>query len=148
MRGCIRLLWSFLKTLSMGLPISWWVIYKAPVHTWVFDQKCHDFHAPPSLFTQSRLEWLFFCFPNEKSPQREMFCQCGRGETKNSRSIKIDKFKNCFEQWRKCLDRCILHQMGRALWRGLKVKHVRINTQFFINKFCCFGVPPLYIIVK
>ena len=23
------------------------------------------------------------------------------------KGIKIDKFKNCFEQWKKCLDRCI-----------------------------------------
>ena len=23
------------------------------------------------------------------------------------KGIKTDKFKNCFEQWKKCLDRCI-----------------------------------------
>ena len=23
------------------------------------------------------------------------------------KGIKIDKFKNCFEQWKNCLDRCI-----------------------------------------
>ena len=23
------------------------------------------------------------------------------------KGIKIDKFKNCFEQWKSCLDRCI-----------------------------------------
>ena len=23
------------------------------------------------------------------------------------KDIKIDKFKNCFEQWKQCLDRCI-----------------------------------------
>ena len=33
-----------------------------------------------------------------------MFYQRGRGETKNGR---IDEFKNCFEQWKKRLDRHI-----------------------------------------
>ena len=23
------------------------------------------------------------------------------------KDMKIDKFKNCFEQWKQCLDRCI-----------------------------------------
>ena len=30
----------------------------------------------------------------------------------------------------------------RVLWRWVKLKHVRINTQFFINKFWDFGGPP------
>ena len=30
----------------------------------------------------------FFVSPDEKSPQMETFCQCGRSETKNSRSTK------------------------------------------------------------
>ena len=72
--------------------VHWWVIYECtcPHHAEylaVFDQKQHVPRAPPSLFTQSHPEWLF-CFPNEKSPQREMFCWCGKGETKNSRSTK------------------------------------------------------------
>ena len=29
-----------------------------------------------------------FVFPDEKSPQREVFCQCERSETKNGRSTK------------------------------------------------------------
>ena len=39
-----------------------------------------------------------------------MFCLCGRGETKMVealKDIKIDEFKNCFEQWKKYLYRCI-----------------------------------------
>ena len=39
-----------------------------------------------------------------------MFYQCGRGKTKTAealKGIKIDKFKNCFEQCKNCLDRYI-----------------------------------------
>ena len=32
----------------------------------------------------------------------------------------------------------------RVLWRWLKFKHIRINTQFFTNKFQFFGGPPSY----
>ena len=31
---------------------------------------------------------MFFVPLDEKSPQREIFCQCGKTETKNSRSTK------------------------------------------------------------
>ena len=31
------------------------------------------------------------------------------------KGIKIVEFKNCFEQWKKCLDRCVLHQMESTL---------------------------------
>ena len=31
---------------------------------------------------------FFFVFPGEKSPQREMFCQCGKGQIKSGRSTK------------------------------------------------------------
>ena len=46
---------------------------------------------------------------DEKSPQRERFCQCGKGKTKTAGALKgiRIKFKNCFEQWKKYLDRCI-----------------------------------------
>ena len=49
----------------MHLPISWWVIYECtrPHHaecSAVFDQNQHGPHVPPSLFTQSHPEWLFF----------------------------------------------------------------------------------------
>ena len=54
----------------------------------VFDQKQHNPHAPPSLFTQSRPDQLFFVSLDEESPQRETICQCGRGETKNGVSTK------------------------------------------------------------
>ena len=89
---------------------------------------------------------FFFVSLDEKSPQRKTFCLCGRAETKKMaetlKGIKIDVFKNGFEQWEKVLQ-SVLHQMKSTLW--LKFKHVRINTQLFINKFWVFWVPPLYI---
>ena len=39
-----------------------------------------------------------------------MFYLCGRHETKMAEAlqgIKIDELKNCFEQWKKGLDRCM-----------------------------------------
>ena len=82
----------FWKTLH-AFAISWWVIYEhicphCAECSAVFVQKWHDTRAPPSLFTPFYPEWLFFVSLVEKSPQRETFCQCGRGETKNSRSTK------------------------------------------------------------
>ena len=81
----------FLKIPSTCLPISWLVLYECtcPPHTEgaaAFDHKWHDPHAASSLFTRSCPKWLLFVSPDEKSPQREMFCQCGRGEQKNGRS--------------------------------------------------------------
>ena len=75
----------------------------------VFDQKQHDPYAPPSLFTQFYIKWLFLFPWMKKSPQREMFHWCRRGETKNGRSTKQHQnqwVQNCFEQWDKSLDRC------------------------------------------
>ena len=66
-------------------------------------------HPPYSPNLALRGFFLFVSL-DEKSPQREMFCQCGRGETKTAESlkgIKIDEFKNCFEQWKQHLNRCI-----------------------------------------
>ena len=39
-----------------------------------------------------------------------MFCWCEEVKQKPAeavKGIKIDEFKNCFLQWKKCLDRCI-----------------------------------------
>ena len=80
----------FLKTLSTWLPMSWWVSYERTCPycaecSAVFDQKWHNPQAPPSLFTRSLPEWLFVSL-DEESPQREMFCLCKRGKTKNGRN--------------------------------------------------------------
>ena len=145
MRGCVWLQWILFWRLFRRVCLfhdGWF--RSAPAHTTlsvqqaVFDPKRHDPHAPPSLLIPSCQEWLFFAFPGEKSPQRETFSWCGRGETKNSR--KINKFRNCFDSGKKCLDKYITSNGEYLLWRGLKFKHIIINTQFFINQF--FWVPP------
>ena len=149
MRGCVQLQWIFWKTLTTHLPILWRVIYERTCthHTEcsaVFDQTQHDPHALPSLFTWSCPEGLFFISLCEKHPWRETFCQCGRGETKRWQKHKShqNEFKNCFEQWIKHVDRCIIK--WSVLWRGQKVTHVRIDIQFLTNAFRAFGSPLEY----
>ena len=97
----------FFKILSTYLPISWWVIYQCACPHYiecsaVFAQKQHDPNASPSLFTWSYPKWLIFCFPGwKKSSKGNILLMCKPGKTENSRStkgIKIEVFKNCFEQ--------------------------------------------------
>ena len=60
-------------------------------------------------------EWLFFCFPGGKNSSKGnvllMRSQCGRGETKNSKSIKRHQksmsSKTVLSSGKKHLDRCI-----------------------------------------
>ena len=105
----------FWKTLSRPLLISRWVIYKRTcLHCTecspVFHPKQHDPGSPHALFLPpvlpeaARSGQDFFCFLDEKSPQRKMFCSCGEVKQKTAKAlkdIKINKFKNCFEQWEK-----------------------------------------------
>ena len=91
---------------------------------------------------------FFVCFPGWKKLLKWK-CFANVEEVKQKivealKGIKINEFKNCFEQWKKMSLKvyCI---KWRVLWRWLKFKHVKINTQYFINKFCflslllCFG---------
>ena len=130
---------SFLKTQHMCPFHDGW-LPRAPAHTLLsvqqFLPKMARPQAPPSLFTQSFLPEtpgnLVSVSQDEKGPPRETFCQCGRGKTKKGRSTKRhqnQQVKNCFEQWEKCLCKCIDCIKWRVLWRWLKFKHVRINTQ-------------------
>ena len=111
-RGCVQLEWIVFED-SMYLRISWWVIYKqtwlhCPECSAVFDQK-HVAPCPTLPIHLISPQETFF--PGwKKSSQREMFCQCGRRETKNGISIKRHQnwwIQNCFVQWKKNLDRCI-----------------------------------------
>ena len=56
--------------------------------------------------------------------------------TQALKGIKINEFKNCFEQWKKMLWQvhCI---KWRVLWRWLKFKNLRIHS-IFINIFRVF----------
>ena len=61
-----------------------------------------------------------FCFvpQDEKSPQRETFCQCGRGKTKKwQKHQKASKStgSKTFEQWKKKVSIGVLHQTESTL---------------------------------
>ena len=136
---------SFMKTLSTHLPISWWVFYEhtCPHHVEcsVFDQKWHD--LVPHPISPSNV----FLFPLWKKSSGKRFADVEEviQMAEALKHIRIEEFKNCFEQWKKVLIG-VFHPMGRVLWRWLKFKHVRINTQTFINKFWVFLIPPLYVL--
>ena len=114
---CERLHWTplFLRLLNA---FAHFMMGGLPAHLlttcWVFSSFWPKMAWPPyptlpiHLFS---LPSYFFCFPGWKSPQRRMCCWCGRDEIKKIvevlKDIKMDKFKNCFEQWKKHLDRSI-----------------------------------------
>ena len=76
---------------------------------------------------------IFFCFPRWKEVlKRKCSCQCGRGETKNSKSTKRNQswqVQKLFWAVEKCLNRFIASD--GEYFEGDEYKHVRINTQFF-----------------
>ena len=138
----------FLKSLSVHLPISWWVIYNhnCPHHaecSAVFDKKMAWSPCPPlrihSILPQSTFS---FCFPGWKKSSKGNTLLMWKRWNKNSRSTK--RHQNWLIQtlfWavgKKVLIYCI---KWRVFWRWLKFKCVRINTQFLISKFCFFGSP-------
>ena len=130
----------------MHLAISWWVIYNCtcPHHaeySAVFDQKQHDPHAPYSPFTRSHPKWHSFVSPDEKSPQRETVANVEEVKRKTAEALKTSKSTSSNtvlssgkkSRYVYCIKRTVL-------WRWLKLQHVRINTQFFIE-FHFGGVP-------
>ena len=85
--------------------------------------KWHDPHAPPSLFTWFLPEWLFCLFAQVKKVLRgKHFADVEEVKQKTAealKDIKMDEFRNCFEQWKKCLNSCIA-----SVERALKVTEV------------------------
>ena len=72
-------------------------------------------HPPYS----SNLALSDFCFPQmRKVLKGKHFANTAEVKQKMAETlkrIKIDKFKNCFEQWKKCLHRCIASNGGENL---------------------------------
>ena len=67
----------------------------------VFDQKQYDPRAPHSLFNQSLPEQPFFVSLNKKVLKGKYFTDVEEVKQKTTealKGIKIDEFKNCFEQ--------------------------------------------------
>ena len=77
----------------------------------VFDQKRHGPSAPTSYSPDLTLRDFFVLFPQMKKVlKRKRFADVEEVKQKTAealKGIKIDEFKHCFEQWKKCLDRCI-----------------------------------------
>ena len=109
--------------LSVSLPISWWVIYKRSCSHYaecsagflllLFSSFWTKQNDPPTCPTLPihliLLRVTLFGFLRWKTSKGNVL-PCGKSETKNGKStegIKIDKFKNHFEQWKKSLNRCI-----------------------------------------
>ena len=112
----------------------------AHLHTlhWVFSSFWPETAWPPRPTLRIHpisLQATCFCSPDEKVLKGKHVANMEETKQKTAealKGIKIDKFKNCFKQWKKWFSRCI---KCRVLWRWLTFKHVRTNTQFFINKF-------------
>ena len=61
------------------------------------------------------------------------------------KGIKIDKFKNCSEQWKKHLERCIASKYMKSTLNVTEVSKYKSN--FFINKFQGFFGAPLICLI-
>ena len=147
MRGCFKYQWIFFGDsfnkfahfttgdLWMYLPIPCWVFSifltkndMSPMSHPPYSPDLAPSNCPPQPIKKV-LKGRWFADMEEIKKKSEAL-----------KSIKIDEFKNCFEQWKKCLDGWVCCIKWRVFWRWLKFKTVRINTQFFINKFQGFWV--------
>ena len=92
------------------------------------------------------LQVTFFLFPwIKKSPQRKRFLWRGIVERKTAEALKgirINGFKNCFEQWKKHFHRRITS--NGEYFVGDWSSNTK-NKQFFINKFHVGG-PPMHFL--
>ena len=137
----------------MHLPISGWVIYEC---TCPHLADCSVVYDPilawlpcPTLPIHLILPQTTFCLfvsLDEKVLKGKCFANVEELKQKTAealKGIKIDEFKNCFEQWKKHLDNCIAS--NGEYFEGDSFKHVRISIHFFISNFWYFWNPPLYI---
>ena len=141
MRGWVQLQWicfedSF-STFAHFIMGDLWT--HLPTPHWVFSSFWPKTACPPCPTLPIHLispQTTFFLFCQDKIIlKRKCFADVEEVKQKLAealKGIKINEFKNCFEQWKKGLNRCI------ASNGWLKFKHVGINTQFFINKFHFF----------
>ena len=136
---CLALVNFFLEDFQCICPFHGGWFTHTPAHTTLSVQQ---FLTKNGMTPMPYLPYLpeltlsnFFCFPRRKSPQRETFCQCGRGETKNGRSTKRHQnwcVQKLFWAVEKRLDRCIA-STGEC-FEGDWHLNIWINTQFFIKK--------------
>ena len=123
---------SFLKTLSTCLPISWWASIQQ------FLTKIGMTPVPYPPYSPNLALSNFLLVPwMKKALKGKHFADGEEVKQKMAealKGIKIDEFKNHFEQQKK-MSQELYFVKWRVLCKWLKFKCVRINTWFFINKF-------------
>ena len=109
----------FLKILSVHLPISRWVIYWCTcphqAKSWAVLTKIGMTpHVPPSLFTQSRTEWVYVCFPGWKKSSKgvEEVKQKQQNQYKASKSLSSKTVLSSAEKMSRLE---VLHQVESIL---------------------------------
>ena len=134
MRGCIQLQWNFLEDyfnvfahFMMG---DLWAHLPTPY--WVFSRFWPKMAWPPCStlpIHQISPRGTFFvvALSDEKSPKRETFCCCGKGETKNGRNTKrlqnqqIQKLLNTQCSVRRCAHKSPIMKWVSAMKESLKI---------------------------
>ena len=145
MRGCVWCQWNFFEG-SMHFPISWWVVFECTCPhrsecSAVFDNKTAWPLPWPAPFIYPISHWVtFLClFPwVKKGLKRKPFADAVEVKQKMAEAlegIKIDEFKNCFEQWKQRLHRCITS--NGEYFEGDWTKHNFLYINYFFG-----GVPP------
>ena len=142
--------WRLFKT---SLPISRWWLASTPAYAMLSVQQFltkngttpvpHCISLPNLVLSD-----FFFVFPWWKKSSKGNVLPMWKRWDKTAealKGIKTDVFKNYLEQWGK-KSQSVYFIKWRVLWKWLKFKHVKINTQCFINKFWVFWGSPLYII--
>ena len=129
--------------LQAHLPTLRWVFSRVWLKT-VLTPMPHPPYSPN--LAPSNLFFLLFVSPDEKSPQREIFCWSEKGETKSGRSTKRHQnwqVQKLFWAVGKNISTGVFHRMESTL----KVTEVSTwkNTQIFINKLWVLCGPPRII---
>ena len=149
--------WIFCEDSSTCLSISWWVIYECTCPhraecSGVFHQKQHEpmSHLPyspdltPGDCCMFIYLFVFVLFPSMKKVlKRKSFANVEEVKEKSRKSTKTHQnqlVQKLFWAVEKNLNRCTTSN-GKYFEGDWCLKHVRINTQFFINKFWVFYIP-------
>ena len=105
-RSCFWLQWICLKLFQQICPFHDGWFTSTPAHTALSVQQflTKNCMTPcPTLPIHLISPWkLIFVYPHENILQMETFCWCGRGK----QGIKMNEFKNHFEQWKKVSIKC------------------------------------------
>ena len=146
-RGCVWLQWIFLRTQCI-----------CPFHEWFMNTSVHTALSVQQFLTKNGMTPVphppyspsltlskYFLFLWMEKVLKGKLCADVEGLKQKTaealQGIKINEFKNCFEQRIKYLDRCTASngEYFEGEW-SLKIKN---KYTFFISKFWFWGVLPL-----